>query len=64
MKITKLDKKRYKLYKKTNQFGRPVYEVAEIGKMTGNVSRQAVYLSLRKFPDWEEIKKDCHLTRK
>ena len=62
--ITKLDKKRYRLYMMKNELGRPIYQAKEIGRLTGGVTKQAVYLSLRKFPDWEEIKKDCHLTRK
>jgi len=55
--INATDRRRYRLYHRRNRFGRRLYTVAEIARMEG-VTRQAIYLSLKKFTDEAKLPLD------
>jgi len=46
--ITEKDKRRWTLYNRRNKYGRRIYRQIDLAKKEG-VTRQAIYLSLRKF---------------
>ena len=52
MKITKADKRRFKLYNKKNKLGAWKYRLSDIARIEG-ISRQAVNRSLMKFEERE-----------